>query len=311
MTAPDRADRAERAAAEVDIVVVGSVNADLVVEVPRHPAPGETLTGRDVHLLPGGKGANQAVAAARLGGRVAFVGAVGTDEYAGPATAELERAGVDLTHLRRVPGPTGLAVVTVADGGENAIVVVPGANAEVDAASLDDAAGLWAQASVCVLQLEIPHATVARAAALADDRGARVLLNAAPAAELSPDLLALADPLVVNEHEARLLLGHELGSPDRATAGLVDLGARSVVLTLGPAGAVGRDAGGAWSVPAPQVEARDTTGAGDAFVGALALALARGDRMADAARFATSVAAASVQRLGAQTSYPWRHDSLP
>lgn len=298
-----------------DVVVVGSVNADLVLQVDRHPMPGETVLGRDAVTLPGGKGANQAVAAARLGASVALVGAVGTDPNAAVALSLLSSAGVDLTHVRTVDGPTGLAVVTLAGDGENTIVVVPGANAAVTPAAVEAAAAVLAVARVCVLQAEIPLDTVGHAARLAHAAGVRVLLNVAPATVLPDDVVRLADPLVVNEHEAAILLGRPLdGGVERAqdaAAELAGRGAASVVVTLGVSGVVGHEDGATWSWPAVPVEVRDTTGAGDAFVGTLAAALAAGDPLRDAARFATRVAAASVTRLGAQPSYPWATDSLP
>ncbi len=296
------------------VVVVGSVNADLVLEVPRHLHPGETLIGRTSTVLPGGKGANQAVAAARLGARVAMVGAVGSDSHAEVAVRELRRAGVDLSRLRQVEGATGLAVVTLADDGENSIIVIPGANATTDAAAVDAAAEVVRGAAVCVLQAEIPLDAVARAAHLAHDHGGRVLLNVAPACRLPADVLALADPLVVNEHEAAVLLGRDPGTAapaEETVRRLAGLGAASVVLTLGADGVVGLGPDGAWRLPARRVTPRDTTGAGDAFVGALAAGLAKGRPIRVAAEHATRVAAASVQRLGAQPSYPWKDDPLP
>lgn len=294
-----------------DIVVVGSVNADLVLEVPRHPHPGETLLGHAISVLPGGKGANQAVAAARLGARVAMVGAVGTDVYAEPALAELRGADVDLGGVRRADGATGLAVVTVADDSENSIVVIAGANATTDAAAVDAAADLITGAAVCVLQAEIPLDAVTRAAEVAHGAGRRVVLNVAPACQLPVETLRRADPLVVNEHEAAILLDTPGVAGEDALNGLACLGIPSVVLTLGAAGVVGVDEVGSWSLPARPVTARDTTGAGDAFVGALAVGLARGESVREAALLATRVAAASVQQLGAQPSYPWQGDDLP
>jgi len=294
-----------------DVVVVGSVNADLVVQVDRHPRPGETLLGSSSVTLPGGKGANQAVAAARQGARVTLVGAVGDDPYAHVALSGLRAADVDLAHVRHVDGATGLAVVTLAGSGENTIVVVPGANAQVTPAQVDEAADVLAGAAVCVLQLEVPLPTVAHAARRAHHHGTRVLLNAAPATALPHDLLRLADPLVVNEHEAAMLLGGAHDSPTAAARALAGLGARSVVVTLGAAGVVGHDDTGTWTLPARPVEVVDTTGAGDAFVGALAAGLAAGRPLRDAAGHATRVAAYAVTRLGTQPSYPALTDPLP
>ncbi|WP_205693773.1 ribokinase, partial [Cellulomonas sp. IC4_254] len=294
-----------------DVVVVGSINADLVVQVERHPHPGETLLGHTSTVLPGGKGANQAVAAARLGAEVALVGAVGEDPNAETALAGLRDAGVDLEHVTVVDAPTGLAVVTLSDDAENTIVVVPGANASVSPRLVDAAADLVAAARVCVVQAEIPLATVAHVAEVAAAGGTRLLLNVAPAAELPPETVRAADPLVVNEHEAAILLGRRDREPADAVRELAGLGVRSVVVTLGAGGVVGVEDGEAWSLPAPQVDALDTTGAGDAFVGALAAGIADGLPVRQAAALATRVAAASVTRLGAQPSYPWRGEDLP
>ncbi|WP_158372675.1 ribokinase [Cellulosimicrobium cellulans] len=294
-----------------DVVVVGSINADLVVQVERHPLPGETLLGRTSVVLPGGKGANQAVAAARLGADVAMVGAVGEDANATTALSGLRDAGVDLTHVRTVDAPTGLAVVTLSDGGENTIVVVPGANAAVGERAVDEAADVVTDARVCVVQAEIPLATVAHVARLAAAGGTRLVLNVAPAAELPLETVLAADPLVVNEHEAATLLGRRFADPGDAARELAARGVRSVVVTLGAGGVVGAENGATWSLPARTVDALDTTGAGDAFVGALAAGIADGLAVEQAAVLATRVAAASVTRLGAQPSYPWRGDDLP
>ncbi|WP_419706971.1 ribokinase [Promicromonospora sp. NFX87] len=303
------------------VVVVGSVNADLLTQVAVHPAPGETVLGRSMSVLAGGKGANQAVAAARLGAEVAFVGAVGDDSFAGPATAGLRAAGVDLSALATVAGPTGIALVTVSADGENSIVVISGANAAVAADTVSAHAAAVAGADVVVLQGEIPRAATETAARLA--RG-RVVLNLAPVIELSADVVRLADPLVVNEHEARLALslvgGPDVPDDDHAAAAraLTSAGVTSVVITLGSAGAVVATRSGSTegdaevaAVPSPKVSAVDTTGAGDAFVGALASRLAAGDELLDAARLAARVGAYAVTGVGAQSSYPSSTDALP
>lgn len=299
------------------VVVVGSVNADLLTQVAVHPAPGETVLGRSMSVLAGGKGANQAVAAARLGAEVAFVGAVGDDSFAGQATTGLRAAGVDLSALATVPGPTGIALVTVSADGENSIVVISGANAAVAADTVSAHAATVAGADVVVLQGEIPRAATETAARLA--RG-RVVLNLAPVIELSPDVVRGADPLVVNEHEARLALalvgGPDVPDDDHAAAAraLTSAGVTSVVITLGSEGAVVATRSGdgeVATVPSPKVSAVDTTGAGDAFVGALASRLAAGDELLDAARLAARVGAYAVTGVGAQPSYPSSTDALP
>jgi ribokinase len=319
---PDTTDSRQRRepARAVDVLVIGSINVDLLLTVDRHPRPGETLLGGSGAHLAGGKGANQAVAAARLGARTAMVGAVGDDPAAPTALEHLRGAGVDLTGVRTVRGPTGLAVVTLAADGENTIVVVPGANATVTPEVVTAAAPLLAAAHVCVLQAEIPLASVSAAARLARDAGARVVLNVAPAAPFAVETLRTADPLVVNEHEAAIVLaaaggeqttGAWAADPTAAAERLLALGVPSVVVTLGSAGCVVADSAGISRIPARRVDVADTTGAGDAFVGTLAARLAAGDPLPAAAIHATRVAAASVGHLGAQASYPWQGDELP
>jgi ribokinase len=311
------------------IVVVGSINADLSTRVARHPQPGETLHGTGGEVRPGGKGANQAAAAALQGGAVAMVGAVGDDAMASDALSVLSSSGADLSAVRRVEGPTGLAVVTVSDDGENTIVVVPGANATVTAERVRESADLIAGAEVVVLQGEIPRDGIEEAARRTQGR---LILNPAPVLELDRDVLLRADPLVVNEHEAALVLDlleddtdTDAGSspaPEDLAHALHAVGIESLVITLGAEGALVGASGAHgdpqtdvdWSlvrVPAVTVRAVDTTGAGDAFVGSLAVRLAEGASLADAARFATRVSAASVTRDGAQSSYPREGEELP
>jgi ribokinase len=284
-----------------DVVVAGSVNADLVVRVDRRPAAGETVLGSDLATHPGGKGANQAVAAARLGGRVAFLGRAGTDGHGDLVRDTLRGDGVHIGHLITTPGPTGVALITVDPEGDNSIIVSPGANARVGEQDVVASRPLFAAASVVSLQLEIPLAAVLAAARTAAEEGARVVFNLSPAAAVPDELLALCDPLVVNEHEAQFL-------GDTRPAGLLARGARSVVITRGADGAVVADENGVTEVPSPRVEVVDTTGAGDAFTGALCLRLARGDDLATAARFAVRVGAAAVRRAGAQSSFPTLDD---
>ncbi|MCL3861598.1 ribokinase [Actinotalea sp. K2] len=291
------------------VVVVGSANADVVVDVDHRPADGETVLGSDAVVSPGGKGANQAVAAGRLGGRVAFVGCVGDDANGQMLRASISGAGVDVTALRTVDVPTGTAIILITPDGENSIVVAPGANRRVDEAMVEDLE--WERGDVLVVQLEIPLPTVTHLVPRAHRAGARVVVNAAPAAPLPRDVLQAADPLVVNESEADLLLGRTAGlqGEDGVVRELLDLGPRSVVLTLGARGAVlaERDRNGAVRtvhVAAHRVTAVDTTGAGDAFVGALSLGLAQGEPLDQAVTRATAVAAHAVGRRGAQDSYP-------
>lgn len=297
------------------VVVVGSANADLVVEVPRRPGGGETLIGSELRTLPGGKGANQAAAAARAGADTSFVGCVGKDGNGALLRGQLLAAGVDVTSLEEVDAATGTAIILLTPDGENSIVVSPGANSAFDRAAAERLAPVWRSAAVVVLSLEIPHETAFHVAASAAASGSRVLLNAAPAIAVRREVLQCCDPLVVNEHEAREVLGAAENDPDasdyaRLARRLLLAGARSVVVTLGADGAIVAEGPAAApelvSVPAYRVEAVDTTGAGDAFVGAAAAELARGCSLLDAVRFATAVSAVSVQRVGAQSSYASR-----
>jgi ribokinase len=297
------------------VVVVGSLNVDQVVTVDRHPSPGETLVAISFALLPGGKGANQAVAAARRGAPTAMVGSVGRDGAAQVATSLLADSGVDVTHVRAVDAPTGLATVTVDQGGENTIVVVPGANTATDREALRASASVVASAAVVVLQGEIPADGISAAAGLATGR---VLLNLAPVVPVDRTVVLSADPLVVNEHEAALVLAQlDPGTSERTDEpALVDalraLGVRSVVVTLGSRGALVADGSDEIvAVPSPRVTAVDSSGAGDAFVGALAAELAAGASLLDAARQAVRVGAFAVQGVGTQPSYPTLDDVLP
>jgi ribokinase len=290
-----------------DLLVVGSANADLVIGVDRRPAAGETVLGSDLAVHPGGKGANQAVAAARLGARTAVIARVGDDAHGRLLGTSLRSAGVDTTGLLVGGAATGVALIVVDPSGDNSIVVSPGANARLSPADVAAAGELMARSRVVSLQLEIPRDTVAAAAAAATRAGARVVLNPSPPAPLPPEVLAVCDPLVVNEHEARLLLDGApgtLGTPGDWAAGLVALGPRSVVVTLGAGGALAATAQRSVLVPSLPVTAVDTTGAGDAFTGALAWRLGRGDDLVTAVRFAVRVGAAAVTRPGAQQSYP-------
>jgi ribokinase len=291
------------------IAVVGSCNVDFVVPVAGLPAPGETVLGRDHLRSPGGKGANQAVAAARLGGAVGFVGCVGDDELAGTITTALTDAGVSTTWLRVVAdAPSGLALITVADGGENTIAVSPGANARLSPSDVAAASPLLTEAAVTLVQLEIDPSTVAAAVRTATGT---VVLNPAPAAKLSPSVLAEVDVLVPNRTELAVLTG--AASPtsvaEAATLAASLEGPAAVVVTLGEDGAVVVAAGETTHIPAISVEAVDATGAGDAFCGALAEALSRDEPLVAAAQWAVRVAGMSTTRWGAQT-VPTRSEAL-
>ncbi|MEV4504004.1 ribokinase [Streptomyces klenkii] len=291
-----------------DVLVVGSANADLTVRVERRPGAGETVLGTDLVESAGGKGANQAAAAARLGARTALLARVGDDAFGELLLAGQREAGTELRHVLVEAGArTGTAMIVVGPDGDNSIVVSPGANARLLPEDVEAARDVIAASAVVSLQLEIPPATVRAAAETARDAGARVVVNPSPAPDrLDTEVLTAADPLVVNEHEARHLTELTDGTPEAWARALRGQGARSVVVTLGAEGALTLDAGAAEAVAVPGVkaEAVDTTGAGDAFTGALAARLAAGDSLAGAARFAVRVGAASVTRPGAQPSYP-------
>jgi ribokinase len=296
------------------VVVVGSINVDLLINVDRHPVPGETLIGRGMTVLPGGKGANQAVAAAQMGAAVSMVGAVGRDTQAANATSILESVGVDIEMVHSVDGPTGLALITVADGGENVIVVIPGANAAMGAEAVERCESLISKAAVVVLQGEIPASGIVAATQLATGR---VVLNLAPVIALDPSAIKRADPLVLNEHEATLAWAQMspdtvLPATDEEVVALIRAwGVKSVVLTRGAQGAICADDSGTHNVPAPKVIPTDTSGAGDAFVGALSARLAAGETLLDAVRLAVRVGAFAVQKRGTQPSYPTLNDELP
>lgn len=286
------------------VAVVGSANVDIVIEVPWRPSAGETLLGSDLHLYAGGKGANQAAAASRAGATTRFVANVGADSHGAFLREQLQEAGVDVTSMRTVDRPTGTALILLTPDGENSIVVSPGANRSLDVAAADATAATWTDSDVVVLNLETPLPTVEHVAQRAAAAGVRVLLNAAPAEMLSSRTLALCDPLVVNEHEARSLLNDSTSTFTELSRQFLAAGVRSVVITLGSAGSVVADREGINAVAAHSVRAIDTTGAGDAFVGATACELAAGKALRDAIRFATAMSALSVQSMGAQPSYP-------
>jgi len=288
-----------------EITVVGSLNMDLVVPVARHPKPGETIIGGDLQHFHGGKGANQAVAAARLGGRVRMVGRVGADAYGAELKRGLEAEGVMTADVAKIAAPTGVALISVSEDGQNAIIVSPGANARLRPEDLSPAQ--FAGAKVVVLQLETPLETVQRAAALGREAGARVLLNAAPAQELPEELLQVLDVLVVNEFEAAQVAGSdEPESMEEALALARQLARRVpvVVITLGARGLVWAGAEGEGYLPAFAVQAVDTTAAGDAFVGGLAAALAAGEPFAAALKYGSAAGALAATRPGAQPSLP-------
>ncbi|MBA2806301.1 ribokinase [Streptomyces sp. KM273126] len=287
-----------------DLLVVGSANADLVVGVERRPGAGETVLGSDLALHPGGKGANQAVAAARLGARTALLARVGDDAHGRLLLDSQREAGVDTVGVLVGGAPTGVALITVDPSGDNSIVVSPGANGRLLPEDIRAAVSLLHASSVVSAQLEIPLETVVEVARNLPD-GTRFVLNPSPPRPLPDELLAACDPLIVNEHEARVIAGDDLGgSPEDWARTLLALGPRSVVVTLGAEGALVASAEGSVRVPSVKVEAVDTTGAGDAFTAALAWKLGTGAELAEAAAYAARVGAAAVTKAGAQVSFP-------
>lgn len=290
------------------VVVVGSLNVDATSYVADFPAPGETIRALDSRTALGGKGANQAVAVRRGGAAVEFVARIGDDANGAFARAELARFGVDDAALVALDGvSTGSAQITVAESGENTIVIAAGANAAFDVAAVDAEASRFAGAALVLTQGELPTATIDRIAALAVASGTRFVLNLAPPAPVTAETLSSADPLVLNEHEARAIgispeaEGVEawLSAAERAVGAV----ARSVVVTLGGAGAVAADAEGAHAVAAPRVTAVDTTGAGDGFTGTLAAMLADGRSLEESTRLAVTAGALAVQRRGTADAY--------
>jgi ribokinase len=281
------------------IAVVGSINLDLVVGVERHPAPGETVVGGDRRELPGGKGANQAVAAARLGAEVAMVGRVGADAQGTRLRDHLAGEGIDVEHVAvDDEAPTGMALIAVDATGENTIVVSPGANARVDLGDVQGAGDVLAAAAVTLLQHEVPAAAVDAAIGAA---GGTVVLNPAPARALTRQV----DVLVPNRGELARLTGRS-GEPAELARSVVL--AAAVVVTLGSEGVLVVEGDRTERIEAPRVDAVDSTGAGDAFCGALAQALAEGAELVEAAGWAVRVAAVSVTRVGAQGGLPRRED---
>ncbi len=292
-----------------DIAVVGSLNVDIAVRVPRFVRPGETLRATGLTLGAGGKGVNQAIAAARLGGRVHLVGRVGNDEFANVPLAALREAGVDVTHVEMLVGErTGTALITVDEAtGQNQIAVAAGANAAVTVAHVRNAITAFRASGVLLVQLELPAETVDAALALARAHHARTLLDPAPARELADGTLALVDVLTPNESEAEALTGIQIRDVESAAHAGARLQARTggdVVVTLGEHGCVWVHATGFEHICAPRVRPLDTTDAGDAYNGGLAVALARGEPLSSALREAVRAGTAATLRRGAAAAMP-------
>jgi ribokinase len=294
--------------AKKPIVVVGSINMDMVTLTPRIPEPGETVVGTGFSTTPGGKGANQAVAAARLGYPVELVGKVGDDAYGQALLESLRGAGVGVGSMGIEPGTSGLAAIFLAKSGENCIVIVPGANGRVDRAHIDHHSDVIRSAGMVLCQLELPMEATIQAIRTCAAAGVRVMLDPAPAAPLPEELFSSIAWFTPNETEAALYVGPGL-SAEEAAGRLLARGLKGVALKRGAEGAYVAVAGGnaAW-VRAFRVEAVDTVGAGDCFNGAFALAILEGKDPWEAARFASASAAISVTRRGAQAKMPGRAD---
>lgn len=294
------------------IVVIGSSNTDLTVRTARIPQPGETVVGSDFLTNAGGKGANQAVAAARLGGDVTFIASVGDDRFGHDAVCHYAKEGIDTRFIALHQNvASGVALISVDAAAENCIVVAPGANSLLTPVDVDAAEEHIAAARITLLQLEIPMNTVLRASEIAEKHGVPIILNPAPATPLPDELLRRLNLITPNRSETELLTGRKIVDMGDAAAAVEIFrrrGVRNVIITMGAQGAFVADERDEYVIPAHHVEAVDTTAAGDVFNGALAVALAEGRRLAEAAEFAAAASAISVTRFGAQCSIPYRRE---
>lgn len=294
------------------IVVVGSTNTDMVIKASHLPHPGETILGGTFFMSAGGKGANQAVAAARLGGSVSFIAKTGYDIFGKQSIELFEKEGIDISFIQRDHHqPSGIALITVDDNGENCIVVAPGANAALTLTDIDEAKEKIESASLLLIQLETPIETVEHLANMAASKNIKLVLNPAPATKLKDDLLKKISIITPNQKEAEMLTGIKIideVSAKQAAVFLKSKGIETVIITMGAAGALMLHENKFQWVPGYKVNVTDTTAAGDVFNGALVVALAEGKNMEDAVTFSCKAAAISVTRLGAQASAPYRKE---
>lgn len=292
-----------------DILVIGSLNADLVVRTPHFPQPGETISGEGLQVIPGGKGANQAVAAARLGTNVSMLGRVGKDNFGDFLLENLKTNNVDSQFVQRDDASTGTAIIVVDADGQNSIVLSPGANGKVSSTDVEHAS--FPSFGLLLLQLEIPTPTVLSAAKLAKQNGVRVVLNPAPAQELPEELVSLTDYLIPNETELSLLTNHivnDISSAEKAAKTLLDRGVQNIIVTLGKNGALIVTDKQVSHVEAFKVDVVDTTAAGDAFIGGFATALLHGKSIEDAVRYGCATGALAATKFGAQPSLPTKEE---
>ncbi|MEM8897611.1 MAG: ribokinase [Bacteroidota bacterium] len=294
------------------ITVIGSSNTDMILKLGRIPAPGETLLGGEFQMAAGGKGANQAVAAARAGAEVTFIACVGKDVFGEQAIQGFQKDGIHTQFVFQEEGPaSGVALIFVSEQGENSIGVASGANAKLLPKNIDAAISAIEEADLVLLQLETPIETIAYAIEMAHKIGKKIILNPAPAQALSTDILSKVDILTPNETEAALLTGMAVNSAqdaEEAAKKLGEMGVKEVIITLGKEGALHYDGNSAKVIPGFVVDAQDTTAAGDTFNGSLSVGLTEGKSMEEAIRFAHGASALSVTRMGAQPSVPSRKE---
>ena len=293
------------------ILVIGSSNTDMTVKSPMIPRPGETVIGGEFKMGAGGKGANQAVAAKRLGGDVTFVCKVGKDLFGDNAVENYRKEGLDVSHVLRSDKPSGVALILVDGNAENCISVATGANGDLTPEDIEASTDLNRSSSILVLQNEIPIESVLKAARIAHEAGAYVILNPAPACALPEEIFQYVDLMTPNQTESEFYTGipvNDEASAQKAAEALRAKGVKDIIMTMGSKGSMGFTSEGTFFTPSRKVEAVDTTAAGDTFCGGLAVAISEGKTLPEAAEFATAASALTVQKMGAQESIPYRNN---